>query len=95
MSASGERCGSSVSTCSKYAYGSTPHARHVSIKLYTVALAFAPATVSLYNHDFLPVQNGLMSRSYPRDRIMQGSSRARSVPHAAPALLQCMAGCAC
>jgi len=28
-----------------------------------MALAFAPATVSLNNHADLPVQNGLMSRS--------------------------------
>jgi hypothetical protein len=36
-----------------------------------MALAFAPATVSLNNHAFLPVVNGRMSRSYPRSRIMQ------------------------
>ena len=29
--------------------------------LETIALAFAPATESLKSHDFLPVQNGLMS----------------------------------
>ncbi|MDR5883789.1 hypothetical protein [Caballeronia sp. LZ032] len=36
-----------------------------------MALAFAPATVSLNIHEDLPVENGLMSRSYPRNRIMQ------------------------
>lgn len=36
-----------------------------------MALAFAPATVSLNSQEFLPVQNGRMSRSYPRDGIMQ------------------------
>jgi len=35
------------------------------------------------------------SRSYPRDGIMQGSSRVQSVSRAAPALLQCTVGCSC
>jgi len=36
-----------------------------------MALAFAPATVSEKSHEFLAVANGLISLSYPRNRIMQ------------------------
>jgi hypothetical protein len=60
-----------------------------------MALAFAPATVSEKSHEFLDVANGLISLSYPRDGIMQGSSRVQSGSHAAPALLQCTVRCSC
>ena len=53
MSASGPRRSSSLSTWRRYMNGSTPQARHVSIRLQLIALAFAPATVSENSHDFL------------------------------------------
>ena len=47
--ASVARCGNSVSTSHSYSNGSTLHARHVSIRLSIVALAFAVVTESIKN----------------------------------------------
>jgi hypothetical protein len=62
---------------------------------YIVAAARAPRGEPANIQFDLPRAIGLIWRSYPRDGIMQGSSRVQSVSRAAPALLQCTVGCSC